>query len=292
MPSKKPHISKSRIGSLLRCEAAFGYHYGMGYTAPPKWIMAWGLSFEHGCNLNWRQKETTGENIPIGDVIDAARDDLHQKSDSLEVIWDPGVDVDVATDRMALALKTFNDELGFRVQPVEGGVQKHIEVEFKGQDWVLDNYIDLVAKDGLDGAWEGRKLMHREGDPPVGPCIIDVKTTGKSGGWKGSDVEATWDPVIYDVAMHAAGITPGGFEFHISRHKNGAHWMKEPKTQIFSVRVNPTMRAGLLKLLLRFKAKNDYIIETGITVPNYGWACKGCGFRRLCRKDFGREPPK
>jgi len=126
----------------------------------------------------------------------------------------------------------------------------------------------------------------------MGPCIVDVKTTGKSGGWKGSDVEASWDPVIYDLAMHAANEPPSGFEFHVSRHKNGANWMKQPKTQVFPVSVTQAMRDGLLKLLLRFKAKNDYILETGVTVPNYGWMCKGCGFRTLCRKDFGRNPPQ
>ncbi len=269
------HISKSRIDSLLRCQFAYLLHYGYGLTRPPAWIMAFGSSFEAGPNLNWRQKIDSHENIPLHDVVEASVADWHQRCEEVEPIWSPGIDEEIITDHMAAAAENFQLEIGDDIQP--SAVQRHIEVRYdtpEGEtDWFLDCFIDVEEKA------EGRTLIH------------DVKTTGAAGGLKDAAAAEKWDPVIYTHAVESLGEKVAGFDFLVSRYKNGKNFLKRKQVQIKPIEVSRAELDRAPHVINKFRLLGNHILETGLATPNYSWACKSCGFRAECESEHGRTPP-
>lgn len=275
------YLSASRISSMQRCPQAFLYRYGEGLIQRPKWVMSFGSAFDHGLNDDYSQKIETHSNLDTEDVVMRMVDNFETRVRDEEPTWDEGIEVDGAKDQLADTARVFHHEVSQYLQPTLS--QHEVSMGFDDVDWGLLGYVDVVGV--MEGDGRTRKGNRRL-------LAIDNKTTGKAGGWRGSDVAASYQPVIYDMALRHEGVEPDAFEFHVAQYRSGGRWMKTKKTQRLMAPVDPAARRGMLKLLPVLKQRHDAIIQSGVAEPRYGWQCKGCGYRDKCAKEWGREPPR
>jgi len=264
------HLNISQIGMMQRCEFAYLMRYGHGVKSPPAWAQAFGRAFEVGIDAHYEHKLESGENMPEGDVVDRNVGAIVEALE--EVLPGDGLKLPETVDAMAKTTRVFHGEIASLVTPL--AVQPTFSVELPR---------------------EGREPIRFVGHPDLvmdslgGPVLVDNKTTGKSGGWSEADVAASLQPAAYSLGYEMAGngLIPH-FEFHIARWE----LKREKKTQVLVTPVTPEERAGMKQMLFVAASKKDWILQSGIGLPNYGWQCRGCGYREHCQKEWRRKPPE
>jgi RecB family exonuclease len=71
--SDKPHISPSQLESFCRCPEAYRRRYLDGEIIPPGIAILKGTAFHGGAAVNMRQKIESHVDLPVADIVDAAR---------------------------------------------------------------------------------------------------------------------------------------------------------------------------------------------------------------------------
>jgi len=70
--AEKPHISATQLEMYWRCPESYRRRYIEGEIIPPAIAMLQGSAFHSGAEVNFRQKIQTRQDLPAGEIIDAA----------------------------------------------------------------------------------------------------------------------------------------------------------------------------------------------------------------------------
>jgi hypothetical protein len=132
----------------------------------------------------------------------------------------------------------------------------------------------------------------------AGSVIVDNKTSGKPP-WGAPTIAEQMQPAAYDLLTRYSPESPirgrdgvdTDFQFHVSHHTVNGKWRKAPVAGVYPVVVTQAARDGFLNIVAAAHERKTRVLQSGAAMPNYGWQCKGCGFRDACAFEFGREPP-
>jgi len=70
--TEKPHISATQLDMYWRCPESYRRRYVEGEVIPPAIALLQGRAFHKGAEFNFRQKIDTHEDLPAGEIVDAA----------------------------------------------------------------------------------------------------------------------------------------------------------------------------------------------------------------------------
>lgn len=240
-------ISFSSLSMALRCGEQFRRRYMLGQIIPPNIPAGTGRGMHKAVEVNFQQKRLTKQDMPLPDMLDAARDGyVHtfqkdgvyltkEEQSQKEKLLNEGL-------KSAIRLtKLHREKVAPTIQP------KRVEERF-----VIDVGIGLPFMGYID-------LITAAGE------IVDHKTAGKS--WPKGKIKKDMQPVFYTMAYKEmlATDTPAPFKFYI--HVN----LKEPKVQIQEHTVEKWQEAALIE---RARVVID-MINKGVFLPaNPGdWWC-------------------
>lgn len=117
------HISPSMLGLFCRCQEAFHRRYLEGEIIPPGIAAITGTGMHKAAELNFTQKITSGEDLPLSDMQDAARDgymEACQKGVFVPKDEEASFRTDLAKglDRSVQLTKLFAERVAPTIQPV------------------------------------------------------------------------------------------------------------------------------------------------------------------------------
>lgn len=145
------HLSASSIGMALRCGEQFNRRYIQGQIIPPSIAMGTGTGVHKAAETNFKQKIVSHEDLPIGDMTDAARD-AYVNSFVDGVFIPPGE----LSEKSKQLNEGLNNAIRFTKalrQDVAPGIQPEAAEEFIKMDIGLDvpllGYIDFRDKEHI-----------------------------------------------------------------------------------------------------------------------------------------------
>lgn len=253
-------IHQSSLGMALRCGEQFRRRYLENHIIPPSIAAARGTGVHKANHVNLTEKIKTGEDMPLSDLQDAARDGyVHAMNNGVFI------SPDEISEKERLINEGFNDTqrcVGiYRVDVAPKIKPKAVEEEFQ---------IDV----GLDLPIAGRMDYQEE------PVVGDIKTTSRR--WPEGRIRQEIQPVFYSFAHeHETKIRPQ-FIYHIliaSRGKDGPTSEKLQEQDM-----TPTdndYRSLFAKLRIFIE-----MLKTGTFPPANptAWWCdkKWCGYWQTC----------
>lgn len=254
----KPHVSPSQLDTLCRCGEQWRRRYIEGHVIPPGIAMLRGTGVHRGCEVNFRQKIETHEDLPRKQIVEAAVAGFEAelaKGLSLNDDEDSrGKDIVVgeAKDTVATLAEVAADELCPKYQPVL--VEKRVRIELPGSR-------DIVGV--IDMADDQKR-------------VVDVKTSGKSK--RQDEADGSVQLTTY-AAMHKLETGDWPVELRLETLVS----TKTPKLQTLG-----TVRgdADIAALAARIDAATAAIDRGVFTpAPPGAWWCsqKWCGYFRTCK---------
>jgi hypothetical protein len=257
-------IHQSSLGMGLRCGEQFRRRYGLGHIIPPSIAAARGTGVHEASKVNLRQKIITGRDMPLSDILDAARDGyVHAFEKANGQVYLPKEDWPAKKRLMAEGQEDAIRCAKLYLEKVAPGLRpKAVEEPFR-----LDVGLDLP----LAG------IMDYQEEPRVG----DLKTASRS--WRDGRINEEIQPVFYSFVHEAErGIRPD-FVYHIlvaRRGKDGRVTSEGLQEQ--SIVPTDAHYHGLFAKLRTFIR----MIQAGVFPPaNPGsWWCaeKWCGYWATC----------
>jgi hypothetical protein len=197
------HLSHSQVNLFDKCQLAWFFRYVRRIEKPPTVYMLMGQCYHKALALNFRQKRVTGEDLPLGDVLDCYLNSFEEgvSAGNIDCPYDqnlPGY-----RDQVVPVLEHYyqNHVVG-KMEPLL--VEYDFARDVPGIDRPFTGIIDLQLTDGT---------------------IVDFKTTSR----KWSDADAASDNQSTGYAMLYGYDTD--FEFHI-----GIRGKKTPAVQIVTLR--------------------------------------------------------
>ena len=257
-------ITQSMLGMFLRCPHQFERRYLRGEIIPPGIAARRGSATHKAAQLNHEQKLHTQEDLPVGDLQDAARDHyvrlvkeegVFLSKDQLpekEKLLSAGLEAAVRLTRL------YRESLAPAIHPAL--VEEKLTLEV-GLDLPLQGTIDVLTLDN----W-----------------LPDLKTADKSKG--AGEAEHSLQLTFYAglVAQHT-----GEWPTKVSLEVLVNH--KEPKLQSLSTTRGPEDWANLLKRIQLMLAQ----IHTGLFPPcdPNAWICspQWCGYFWTCKYAIKRR---
>lgn len=250
------HISPSQIAMYLRCPRQWEYRYIDGIIAPPSISLIVGAAYHDALAVNFMQKITSQQDLPLGDVLDAFSTSWDRQLTRRVTVEDGEQeefeDVDLQEESPGAAkdvgislVDVYHHAVAPGIQPV--AVERSCEIEIA--DLKLVGRIDLEEDNGK---------------------IDDHKTSARSK--TQDDVDRELQPSAYGLlVMH-----PVDFDFHVAVKK------KKPEIQI----INTRRTAADIVWFLRLAEQVWALMNTGVYPPNpMGWWCseRFCGYYSMCK---------
>jgi hypothetical protein len=250
-------VHQSMLGMFLRCPAQWERRYVNGEIIPPGIAARCGSATHKAAEINHVQKLTTREDLPVGDLQDAARDEY------VRLVKDEGVFIpkDIVGEKDKLLAdgldastrltKLYRESLAPKIQPIIA--EKYLMVD-AGLDLPLAGTIDVLTEDN----W-----------------MPDLKTADKSKAV--SEAENSLQLTFYSglVANHT-GKWPEKISLEILVNN------KEPKLQSLKTTRGPEEWKNLLLRVQLMIAQ----INTGLFPPcdPGAWICspRWCGYFQSC----------
>ena len=173
-PSKfeKPYTSPSRLESFTRCPEAYRRRYLEGDIIPPAVAMLKGTGVHRGAQVNFEQKIATHEDLPAGEIVDAAVDGFETAlAGGYELDADEserGTDIVIAEakDETAKLARLHADQVAPEYQPTL--VEQAVRVELSGSH-DLFGVIDLADDQGrvVDHKTAGKRKSQADVDGSI-----------------------------------------------------------------------------------------------------------------------------
>jgi hypothetical protein len=252
-------LSATQLDMFFRCGEQWRRRYIAGEIIPPGIAAHVGSGLHKASEVNFSQKIETGEDLPLVDVTDAARDGYIHKlqndgvymtredAQARERLFDEGLAqvIDLAT--------VLHSEFAPSIEPVMVEREVSMVDEDTGVEWL--GYIDL----------EETETIH------------ELKTTGKS--WSQADVDSSTQGTLYPRLIESVtGIKPAQIEFDIFRKLK-----TQPQLSVlFTERDDSDWLAFQQRVKTMIK-----MVDAGLAPPASpgSWIChpKWCGWFSVCK---------
>jgi hypothetical protein len=256
-------IHQSTLNMALRCGEQFRRRYIEGEIIPSSIAASRGTALHKANEVNLKQKIATRVDLPVSDMLDAARDAY--VANLRAGVFLAKEDVPRKNELLNEGLKQTLTLTGLYAQAVAPKIVPiEIEREFSidvGLEWPLAGRIDH-EQDGV---------------------VNDLKTAGKS--WSEGKINSELQPVFYSLAHEREfGVRPK-FVYNILVA------LKTPKHQIQERTCTDTDYTALMAKLAVFIK----MVKAGVFLPAdpTSWACspKWCGYHSTCPY-VGNQPAK
>ena len=250
-------IHQSSLGTMLRCGEQFRRRYIMGEIIPPGVAMGRGTAVHKANEVNLKSKIRTGEDIPLGDMKDAARD-------GFVAAFRNGVYL--TKEDQPSKSRILNDALNESLALTECYAEKvapSIMPTNTERTFLIDIGLDLPLSGRIDAEQEnGRK-------------IDDLKTSTNK--WPEGRILKEIQPVFYSFAVERETGARPTFTYHILRNLKGG-----PESQVQSM---TSTDQNYSALMYRIKVFLDSL-RSGVFIPAdpSNWICdpKWCGYWNTC----------
>lgn len=257
-------IHQSHLGMWLRCQEQFRRRYVEGEIIPPGISARRGSATHKAAEINHKQKIQSGEDLPVTDLQDAARDEYVRlvKDEGVFIpkdkVSEKGVLLAQGQDAATRLTKLYRECLAPQIKPVL--VEQKLTVD-AGLALPLQGTIDVLTT----GHW-----------------LPDLKTADKSKGPK--DADHSLQLTFYaGMVAHHTGKWPEKVSLEILVNN------KEPKLQSLLTKRGPADFANLLLRLQIFMAQ----LQTGLFPPcdPGAWICSPtwCGYYWTCKYTANRR---
>lgn len=148
LKDKKPHFSSSQINMLSRCGESWRRRYLENERLPPVISMLKGTAMHHGAETNFRQKMTTGRDLPKAEIVEASvskfeesyKDEIALTSD--ETKTGKKALLDTLTKEVVQLATVHAEQQAPEYQPIS--VEQEFRVEIDGCTHDLYGFIDLI----------------------------------------------------------------------------------------------------------------------------------------------------
>ena len=257
-------ITQSMLGMFLRCRHQFERRYLRGKIIPPGIAARRGSATHKAAQLNHEQKLHTKEDLPVGDLQDAARDH-YVKLVKEEGVFIPKDQLGAKDQLLAGGLdaavrltKLYRDSLAPAIQPAL--VEERLTLD-AGLDLPIQGTLDVLTVDN----W-----------------LPDLKTADKSKG--AGEADHSLQLTFYaGLVAHATGKWPERISLEILVNN------KEPKLQSLPTKRDPedwaNLRLRIQLMLAQLRVGLFPPCDPGVWVcsPNwcgYFWTCKYASNRR------------
>lgn len=164
----KPHISPTQLDSYCRCPEAYRRRYLEGEIIPPDIARLKGKGFHAGAETNMRQKLETREDLPAGEIVDAAVAGFEAAAAGGYVLAEDETEASVgqAKDSLVGMAKCHATDQAPDYQPVL--VEKAVRIELPGPRDLL-GIIDLAddKRRVVDFKTAARKKRQEDADSSV-----------------------------------------------------------------------------------------------------------------------------
>lgn len=247
-------LSLSSFNLAKKCPLKWKRRYLDGEYEPPTGKMLLGSAVGAAEAVNFQEKITSQQDLPLDDVLDCFSDEWGERIDREEVDWQDDKPGDLK-DSGAAALKAYHETIAPTVQPVS--VERPFVLRFPDVDWTFKGFLDLEDADG---------------------SVCDLKVKAK----KLSPADAASDPqpTSYLLARRTEGKPAAEFRYHT---------MVRTKTPYAEVVVAQRTDAQLNAFVHRIYAvaaelawRAEYDIWEG-AVPGAWWCSeKSCGYWASC----------
>lgn len=253
-------VSQSILGQHTRCPEQFRRRWMEGEIIPPGIAARRGSGAHKAAEINHIQKVISGEDLPVGDLQDAARDEY------VRLVRDQGIFIpkeDLPAKNRLLAegldttvrlAKLYHDELAPKIQPAPGWVERRVYMDV-GLVVPLAGTLDVATVDGH---------------------LPDIKTAAKATPQSVADTSLQLS--LYSALYaHESGKWPDQISLEVLVDA------KVPKLVSLLTTRGPK---DFAQLMLRIKLMLAQI-ETGLFPPcdPSAWICseKFCGFALSCK---------
>lgn len=248
----------------LRCGEQLRRRYFLNEIIPPSIAASRGTSLHKANEVNLRQKITTKKDLPLDDLLDAARDSF--MNNLREGIFLPKAQ---QSEKVKLIGEGLNQSLRltrlYRESVAPGIVPIEVERPFK---------IDI----GLELPIAGR-IDHEQNQ-----YVDDLKTSTKK--WVENRIHAELQPVFYSIAHEYEFNTRPQFRYHVL--------IALKKSEQHQLQTRTCLDSDYQALVYRLQTFIR-MIKSGVFLPAAvgSWACseKWCGYWSTCRY-VGNGPAK
>jgi len=258
-------ISKSSLITFLRCAAQWEQIHIYDRRIPPGIAGRRGGSLHKAAEINFKQKKTSKADLPVGDLMDAARDHyIHTINQNgvfipKNFVSEKSKLLNEGLNATIRLTKLYREEAAPKVQPVL--VEEKLEID-AGLPWPIVGIIDVYSEDKR---------------------LPDYKSASKSPS-KGV-ADTSLDLTFYaGLVAHHTGEWPEEVSLdYLIDLKDGAK---------YSSQVSKRGPEDWANLMLRVQLMAQQI-EAGIFAPcdPSSWVCSPnyCGFFRTCRYSIKRR---
>lgn len=240
------HLSVSQLKLYLLCPLKYFYRYIQRLEAPPSSELTLGRSVHKALEMNFRQKITTLQDLPLTHVTDAFSDAWEQeaKHTAFEMDEKPG---HIKDDGINI-LGVYHPTVAPTIQPK--AVEQPFTLTFANVAYTLKGQIDLID---------------------IRDTIIDHKTTKRAP--TPEQVSQDLQLTAYSLAHHTLhGQASSSLRLDVAVRT------KAPKIIHLQTSRCPTDHARFLKLL-GYVAKG---IHSGLFYPIANFTCPSCPYRQRC----------
>lgn len=133
-----PVLSSSSVNTYLRCGRQWEYAYVYAIKAPPRLRALIGLAAHEAVEVNYRQKISTGVDLPVEAVLDAFSDAFDREVN--EIVPDKDETPGAGKDSGINTVRVYHTSVSPTIQPLL--VEQN--VKFKVNDIPFSGYIDVV----------------------------------------------------------------------------------------------------------------------------------------------------
>ena len=248
--------SPSQVGMYLRCPASWMFRYAEGLKIPPPGALICGIGVHSAAELNHKQKISSHEDLPVGDLMDCAATAVEKRIAEEGLLPDPDVTAGGLKDEAVSLTKLYRAEVAPTYQPTEA--ESWFQLSFEGVPYGFTGRVDCV---------DDQK------------CIRDLKTAGRSP----NDIEPH---VRYQLSAYAMGYEAQHGEMPAACHVNSLIKNKTPKAVSHSFTPGPED----VRLVLSTLAEVHAGIHAGAFPPqrsSFTCSRRQCGFAAVCEKKYG-----
>lgn len=256
-PAQLPgHLSPSSLALFGRCPEQYRRRYILGQKERPGGALIVGSADHYAHEVNFRQKITSGVDLPVTDVRLACADGFDQRVATEDINWGDAKPGELKDKAVALA-SLYHNTVSPSIQPV--AVEQRFEVEVPGVPVPIVGYPDIQTADRL----------------------IDEKTSGKMK-YK-PEPQHVFQARVYQIAI---GLP---LDFHTkSTGKTIGIATPETHPDLAIPYSQPLIDATEERIRLMVHLLLHDLAEFGpdepwpTSAPDYGWACGYCGWRASC----------
>ena len=274
-----PHFSNSQLGMYLRCGKQYEYRYIKGIKTPPQMKLGSGKAIHNVFETNSKVKMTSGDDMPIADMLDHAATEHDKQMQDVEdetpktIAKDKDASISIAGHYRRIyapAITPLAAEWGFTIE---------LDDDELGTDYLpVIGFVDAssVLPDPRKGPTEGQPIIAME----------DYKKTWQRKGQL--EVDVNTQLTLYDYAFN---LKTGRLPDVIGLRQLGVGGPRSQKPGPFAelvlrspAQMAPEVRGNRHKRVLNQMKAAQRAIRQGVFIPTDDpKTCSWCGYREDCQ---------